>query len=212
MAEFDIKTLAVPSVCILISFLAYSSQLLFLYSDPGTLTSAELFKFNAFVLCIWICYLRACTTSPGGVPSEWTPQSSSDGMKNEEEGSEAGRAMGRWCRKCEVLKPPRAHHCKICGRFVWLMLSTSCTDQTRCIPKMDHHCPWTNNCVSHFTFPHFVRFLFYAVASMAYLQYFLYVRIAVIWNNRSMPSVSLCVQCARRRLMSCSTLGRQSAS
>ncbi len=55
---------------------------------------------------------------------------------------------------------------------------------------MDHHCPWTVNCVSHFTFPHFVRFLWYAVTSMCYLEYFLYVRASVVWENRNMPSVS----------------------
>ena len=59
----------------------------------------------------------------------------------------------------------------------------------RCIPKMDHHCPWTVNCVSHRTFPHFMRFLFYAVMSMTYLQYLLYLRVLVIWDNRDLPSV-----------------------
>ncbi|KAL8681444.1 MAG: hypothetical protein Q9186_002449 [Xanthomendoza sp. 1 TL-2023] len=59
----------------------------------------------------------------------------------------------------------------------------------RCIPKMDHHCPWTINCVSHRTFPHFFRFLVYAVAAMLYLEYFLSIRLAVLWNNRSLPSV-----------------------
>ena len=61
----------------------------------------------------------------------------------------------------------------------------------RCIPKMDHHCPWTNNCVSQQTFPHFFRFLFYAVASMVYLEYFLFGRAAVIWAERDLPSVCL---------------------
>ena len=60
-----------------------------------------------------------------------------------------------------------------------------------CIPKMDHHCPWTSNCVSHFTFPHFMRFLWYAVASMAYLEYLLFLRAQVIWQNRHLPSVWL---------------------
>jgi palmitoyltransferase len=53
---------------------------------------------------------------------------------------------------------------------------------------MDHHCPWLNQCVSHFTFPHFIRFLFYAVFSMGYLEYFLYVRASVVWKSRHMPS------------------------
>ena len=41
-----------------------------------------------------------------------------------------------------------------------------------------------------FTFPHFFRFLVYAVWAMAYLEYFLFLRLAVLWNNRQKPSVS----------------------
>ena len=65
----------------------------------------------------------------------------------------------------------------------------------RCIPKMDHHCPWTANCVSHFTFPHFLRSVFYAVISMIYLEYFLYIRVALIWHRRYEPSVSGSFSC-----------------
>lgn len=54
---------------------------------------------------------------------------------------------------------------------------------------MDHHCPWTANCVGHRTFPHFLRFLFYSVAAMSYLAYFLYIRVAHLWTHRNMPSV-----------------------
>lgn len=54
---------------------------------------------------------------------------------------------------------------------------------------MDHHCPWTRNCVSYFTFPHFVRFLFYAVVSMIYLESFIFRRISILWEGRGMPSV-----------------------
>lgn len=32
----------------------------------------------------------------------------------------------RWCAKCAALKPPRAHHCSMCGI---------------CVLRMDHHCP-----------------------------------------------------------------------
>jgi hypothetical protein len=68
-----------------------------------------------------------------------------------------------------------------------MLLLTSCS--LRCIPKMDHHCPWTANCVSHTTFPHFIRFVFYAVAAMSYLEYFLFVRARHLWDNRALPSV-----------------------
>lgn len=188
MAEFDIKSLAVPSVCTLISFLAYSSQLLFLHLEPGPLTFTELLKFNGLLLCIWICYFKACRTNPGTISPKWRSPDPSNPEKQVEEPA-VGTASARWCRKCELSKPPRAHHCRICGRSVWRTPSRDFTDHSRCIPKMDHHCPWTSNCVSHFTFPHFIRFLFYAVVSMLYLEQFLYLRGAVVWNNRHMSSV-----------------------
>lgn len=64
---------------------------------------------------------------------------------------------------------------------------------------MDHHCPWTINCVSHRTFPHFVRFLFYTVSSTTHLEYLLYLRAAVIWNGRHLPSVGSGNDDLRRR-------------
>jgi palmitoyltransferase len=62
------------------------------------------------------------------------------------------------------------------------------TDLKSCIPKMDHHCPWTTNCVSYTTFPHFLRFVLYAVISMSILTYHLFKRIFVIWDNRKLPA------------------------
>jgi palmitoyltransferase len=53
---------------------------------------------------------------------------------------------------------------------------------------MDHHCPWTANCVSHTTFPHFIRFLFYTTIGLSLLQTFLFTRLAHLWNSRDMPA------------------------
>ncbi|RYO30847.1 hypothetical protein AA0111_g5137 [Alternaria arborescens] len=53
---------------------------------------------------------------------------------------------------------------------------------------MDHHCPWTNNCVSHTTFPHFVRFLLYTTLGLSLLQSFLFTRLSHLWSNLDMPS------------------------
>lgn len=53
---------------------------------------------------------------------------------------------------------------------------------------MDHHCPWTANCVSHTTFPHFLRFLFYTTAGLSFLEKLLFTRLAILWSDRYMPS------------------------
>ncbi|XP_026332264.1 palmitoyltransferase ZDHHC15 isoform X3 [Hyposmocoma kahamanoa] len=54
----------------------------------------------------------------------------------------------RYCNRCVLVKPDRAHHCSICAR---------------CVLKMDHHCPWVNNCVCYFNYKFFMLFLGYAL-------------------------------------------------
>ena len=54
----------------------------------------------------------------------------------------------RYCQKCTAIKPDRSHHCEVCGI---------------CILKMDHHCPWVNNCVSFTNYKFFILFLGYAL-------------------------------------------------
>ncbi|KAL4925524.1 putative palmitoyltransferase with autoacylation activity Pfa4 [Aspergillus undulatus] len=166
-SSFSVSRLAIPAVCTLIAFLAYTSQYFFLYFEDAPLTGDEVWRINILAIIIFICYYRSCTVDPGHVPKGWMPSDRTQ--------LEADQASGRqrWCRRCEAFKPPRAHHCKTCRR---------------CIPKMDHHCPWTSNCVSHFTFPHFVRFLFYAVVGIGYLETLLWERVSIIWGSRNLPS------------------------
>jgi hypothetical protein len=56
----------------------------------------------------------------------------------------------RMCKECQMYKPDRTHHCKICGE---------------CVLRMDHHCPWVANCIGFGNYKFFLLFLFYAWAS-----------------------------------------------
>lgn len=156
-----IQSLAVPSVCCLITFLGYFSQLVFHYStlDPGPPSQRETVIFNSLLLVLWITYFRAVTVDPGRYVFSERVIEAEDGA--------------RWCLKCSAPKPLRAHHCRHCGR---------------CIPKMDHHCPWTKNCVSMTTFPHFFRFLVYANVALWYLGYQLWHRFYALWESRNLPA------------------------
>ena len=69
----------------------------------------------------------------------------------------------RFCRLCQALKPDRSHHCSSCGQ---------------CILKMDHHCPWVNNCVGWGNHKYFILFLWYSsmytlYCSVTVLKYFI---------------------------------------
>lgn len=61
--------------------------------------------------------------------------------------------MARECYKCKGVKPPRTHHCSTCGR---------------CVLKMDHHCPWMNNCIGLKNQKSFLLFNMYVMICSAW--------------------------------------------
>lgn len=69
----------------------------------------------------------------------------------------------RYCDKCVQIKPDRCHHCSVCGV---------------CVLKLDHHCPWVNNCVAFTNYKFFILFLGYALLYCLFIgattiQYFI---------------------------------------
>ncbi|KAK9749264.1 hypothetical protein RND81_02G113600 [Saponaria officinalis] len=105
-------------------------------------------------MLLW-SYFSVVFTDPGTVPCNWRPavdeeRGESDPLNvSEYNGVQSGdfsHSKVRFCRKCNQLKPPRCHHCSVCGR---------------CVLKMDHHCVWVVNCVGALNYKYFLLFLFY---------------------------------------------------
>jgi len=136
---------AIPIVFAYIFLLTLSSFLHAAFSDPGVLPRnlhphPEL-ESDRDPLAI-------------GPPStEWVMVKtfpSTQQKKNPEGNAEAGQqttAMEvptKFCKTCQIWRPPRTHHCRICDA---------------CMETQDHHCVWLNNCVGRRNYRYFFAFV-----------------------------------------------------
>ncbi|KAI8099607.1 zf-DHHC-domain-containing protein [Halteromyces radiatus] len=163
----------VLGVCCLIGTLALTTQWFVLVPSLGGWSSPQTLKslgpLNLGILVLSYYYYLAIVTDPGKVPEGWEPPYSLI-QRPEEVQSSKGETGPRFCRSCDAYKPPRAHHCRVCRR---------------CVLKMDHHCPWINNCVGHGNYPHFIRFVFSVSLTCGYALYLLVWRLIQILDMNS---------------------------
>ncbi|CAG8979071.1 hypothetical protein HYALB_00000200 [Hymenoscyphus albidus] len=65
-------------------------------------------------------------------------------IKSAQSKSAAMEVPTKYCKTCNLWRPPRAHHCRICDN---------------CIETQDHHCVWINNCVGRRNYRYFFTFI-----------------------------------------------------
>ncbi|KAM5278906.1 palmitoyltransferase ZDHHC20 isoform 5-T5 [Hipposideros larvatus] len=166
------------------SYYAYVVELcVFTLSGNGENGKAVVYLVTfhlSFVMFVW-SYWMTIFTSPAS-PSKEFYLSNSEKERYEKEFSPerqqdilrrtardlpiyttSGSRTIRYCERCQLIKPDRAHHCSACDI---------------CILKMDHHCPWVNNCVGFSNYKFFLLFLLYSLlyclfVATTVLQYFI---------------------------------------
>ena len=65
-------------------------------------------------------------------------------IKSEGTANAAMDVPTKYCKTCDIWRPPRCHHCRVCDN---------------CIETQDHHCVWINNCVGRRNYRYFFGFV-----------------------------------------------------
>ncbi|CAH8510750.1 unnamed protein product [Heterobilharzia americana] len=142
-------------ICLLYAYLIprrlsmlYSCYLYNQYYSTDCNIYSEVVWFFIHFLCshlliinIYFHYLSAVFVNPGSVP-QILPM------------NHLKKSQITVCSRCFVSRPVRAHHCTICKK---------------CILRMDHHCPWTANCIGLYTHRHFYLVLIFMSIGGIYL-------------------------------------------
>lgn len=124
-------------MALLVWFLiGYSVFTVTLLARTGGIPAPFSFFYTFVAAMALAAHAKTSLTDPGAVPASAVPI----------EEQRQGRDKLSMCSQCQTFKPPHSHHCRICSR---------------CISRMDHHCPWMNNCVGSGNLKHFILFLVY---------------------------------------------------
>lgn len=78
----------------------------------------------------------------------------------------------KYCKTCNIWRPPRGHHCRVCDN---------------CIETHDHHCVWLNNCVGRRNYRYFFAFVSFATLMAFVLLGAALAQILVYMDRQDIP-------------------------
>jgi len=145
------------------SFVVIPGVLFFIFSAPWiwhNISPAIPITFGYLFYISISSFIRASVTDPGILPrnlhrfppadanedplrlgpptNDWTL------VKSAEKTAAAMEVPTKYCKTCNIWRPPRAHHCRLCDN---------------CVETQDHHCVWLNNCVGRRNYRYFFTFI-----------------------------------------------------
>ncbi|KAK0633584.1 DHHC palmitoyltransferase-domain-containing protein [Immersiella caudata] len=145
------------------SFVVIPSLLYFIFSASWIWHNISPAIPITFAYLFYICmssFIHASVTDPGILPrnlhrfppvdanedplrlgpptNDWTL------VKSAEKTAAAMEVPTKYCKTCNLWRPPRAHHCRLCDN---------------CVETQDHHCVWLNNCVGRRNYRYFFTFI-----------------------------------------------------
>eukprot|EP00804_Cyclotella_cryptica_P009240 CCRYP_016745-RA/>CCRYP_016745-RA protein AED:0.13 eAED:0.13 QI:0/0.77/0.9/1/0.77/0.9/10/1749/416 len=127
----------------IMSLIAYSGITITLLAECGRLSRTLAMMYCTVCALALASHAKTMFTDPGAIPQCAVPVNSA-GRRNE---------VHTMCSTCRSYKPPGSHHCRICDR---------------CVSRMDHHCPWMNNCIGASNTKSFILFLVYTWIASAF--------------------------------------------
>lgn len=155
------------------SYYAYVVQLCFFFAE--TVVQQVFYLVMYHILLVMLCwsYWQTIFVPVGTVPKQFRLTAMDLERFEQAEGLERHQQIleeiarnlpvltrtpigPRYCEKCVHIKPDRCHHCSVCGV---------------CVTKMDHHCPWVNNCVGFSNYKFFILFLGYAFVYCIFIAF-----------------------------------------
>lgn len=128
----------------------------------------ELFALLILLTLQMTSFSLAVFVSPGGVPDLSAEEEERLLLHQPAEVKRTGER--RECKWCMHYKPDRTHHCRVCRT---------------CVLKMDHHCPWIDNCVGWGNHKYFMLAVIYSSVLSVYVAATMFESVARAVNSPS---------------------------